>query len=397
MERRPLDAIPDDELLRRLADLLRQSRRTESDLVGHIAEVDERRLYAREASPSMFAYCTEVLHLSEAEAYLRIATARASREYPVLLEMLADGRLHLSGAGKLAPHLNQDNAAWLLERAAHKTKQQILELIAEISPRPDTRTVVRKLPERRSPTAPGGAPLLPIGRVPASPRVEGLEAAAPGPQLRPDRVPTAQSECPPVGAGTGTELRPDAVASLSHARPTVVEPLAPGRYRFQFTGSATLKGKLERLQALMRSRLSDSDLAAVIEAAVTEKLERLEAKRFAQTSAPRRTLMQTPTAPKSRHIPAAVRRAVAMRDGHRCRFLDAKGRRCSERNRLEFHHVYPFGRGGGHSPANVGLLCKTHNLLMAEQDYGRLTLERNRGSGGVRRRPGVDTHTNRAP
>jgi hypothetical protein len=51
MERpRPLHGVPDDELLRRLADLLRQSRRTEADLVAHIAEVEVRRLYAREAS-----------------------------------------------------------------------------------------------------------------------------------------------------------------------------------------------------------------------------------------------------------------------------------------------------------------------------------------------------------
>ena len=77
-----LKSIPDDELLRRLAELLRQSRRVEADLVAHIGEVDSRRLYARSASPSMFAYCTEVLHLSEAEAYLRIAAARASREHP---------------------------------------------------------------------------------------------------------------------------------------------------------------------------------------------------------------------------------------------------------------------------------------------------------------------------
>jgi 5-methylcytosine-specific restriction endonuclease McrA len=193
------------------------------------------------------------------------------------------------------------------------------------------------------------------------------------------------------------ELRPDAVASLRHGLPTVVEPLAPGRYRFQFTGSATLKGKLDRLQALMRSQVSGADLAAVIEAAVTEKLERLEAKRFAQTSVPRRTLKQTATAPRSRHIPAAVRRAVVERDGKRCRFADAQGRRCSERNRLDFHHVYPFGRGGGHSPANVGLLCETHNRLMAEQDYGRKTLERNRSSGPVRRYPGIDTRTDGAP
>jgi hypothetical protein len=79
---RELKTIPDDELLRRLVDLLRHSRCTEADLVAHIGEVDARRLYAREASPSMFAYCTERLHLSEAEAYLRIAAARAAREYP---------------------------------------------------------------------------------------------------------------------------------------------------------------------------------------------------------------------------------------------------------------------------------------------------------------------------
>ena len=55
-----LKSISDDELLRRLSELLRQSRRVESELVAHIGEVDERRLYACEASPSMFAYCTEV-------------------------------------------------------------------------------------------------------------------------------------------------------------------------------------------------------------------------------------------------------------------------------------------------------------------------------------------------
>ena len=54
-ERRRLQSIPDDALLHRLAELMRQSRRVEADVVAHIAEVDERRLYAREAFPSMFA------------------------------------------------------------------------------------------------------------------------------------------------------------------------------------------------------------------------------------------------------------------------------------------------------------------------------------------------------
>lgn len=101
--------IPDAELLRRLRDILRDSRRTESGLVAHVGEVDRRRLYAREASPSMFVYCTRVLHLSGAEAYLRITAARAARKHPVLLAMLADGRLHLSGIAKLAPSLTREN------------------------------------------------------------------------------------------------------------------------------------------------------------------------------------------------------------------------------------------------------------------------------------------------
>ena len=66
-EKRPLRSINDDELLHRLAELMGESRRVEADVVAHICEVDERRLYSREAFPSMFAYCMGVLHLSEAE------------------------------------------------------------------------------------------------------------------------------------------------------------------------------------------------------------------------------------------------------------------------------------------------------------------------------------------
>ena len=156
-----LGSISDDELLRRLSKLFSESRRVEAELMAHIGEVDARKLFAREACSSMFVYCTEVLHLSEAEAYLRIAVARTARRHPLLLEMLGDGRLHLSGIAKLAPHLTGFNRDELLGRAAHQSKRQIEELIAELQPRPDVPTVVRKLPERRSPTSPTPPPIPP--------------------------------------------------------------------------------------------------------------------------------------------------------------------------------------------------------------------------------------------
>ena len=45
MSSKLLKSISDDELLRRLSGLVQESRRVESELVAHNAEVDERRLY----------------------------------------------------------------------------------------------------------------------------------------------------------------------------------------------------------------------------------------------------------------------------------------------------------------------------------------------------------------
>ena len=156
----------------------------------------------------------------------------------------------------------------------------------------------------------------------------------------------------------------------------------------QFTASAALRDKLERLQALMRSQIPDGDLGDVIEAAVTEKLDRLDARRFASTSRPRTSLRKTDTSPRSRHIPAAVRRAVRERDGTRCRFVDASGRRCGERHRLEYHHLHTFGVGGGHDPENLRLMCRTHNRYLAECDYGRQAMARFGNQGTVGTDPG---------
>jgi hypothetical protein len=185
----------------------------------------------------------------------------------------------------------------------------------------------------------------------------------------------------PEDAGASLELRPDAVeapaaatGSRAQSRPAVLEPLAPARYKVQFTASAELHDKLRRLTALMRSRVPDGDLAAIIEQAVTEKLKRLEARRYAQSKAPRKGVADVETAPVTRHVPAAVRRAVSERDGRRGRYVDERGRRCSEERRLELHHRHPFGMGGDHSPANLSLLCSSHNRYLAERDYGQAAI-----------------------
>jgi len=324
----------------------------------------------------MFAYCTEALHLSEGEAYLRIAVARASREHPMLLPMLGDGRLHLSGIALLAPHLTAANRETILRRATHRSKRQIEELIAELAPRKDAPSLMRRLPQRRLRTtlsAPAATPPV------AAP-------SAPGPEPTPSGMgkTVTPSRAHPPDLSLGASSSSGAPSPHPRPSPPVVQPLAPGRYKVQFTASARLQEKLERLRALMRSQVPDGDLGTIIEAAVTEKLERLEARRFAATTRPRKDLSTTDTSPSSRHVPAAVRRAVRERDGGRCRYIDDSGRRCEERHPLEYHHIHPFGLGGDHRPENVRLMCAQHNAYLADHDYGRETMDRFRRLG----RPG---------
>jgi hypothetical protein len=139
----------------------------------------------------------------------------------------------------------------------------------------------------------------------------------------------------------------------------------------------------------MRSSVPDGDLATILEEAVTEKLEKLEAKRYGKTKAPRKNLEEADTSPFSRYISAPVRRAVYERDGGQCVYRDQTGRRCTETQQLEFHHLKPYGRGGDRSPANICLLCRAHNAYIAEHDYGKEFMEQFRKSSSGVAEPAV--------
>jgi hypothetical protein len=347
------EMLSDDALLARVHELVARSRRVEAELVWHLAEVDARKLYLREACSSMHVYATTRLHLSDAEAFLRIRAARVSRRFPVVLRMLADGRTHLSAIAKLAPHLRDGDGEAVLARAVHRSKREIDLLVAELAPKPDAPSFIRRLPTgRRADTALG----------------EKL--------LRPDAVTSALASRSPtdgaasmagVAVGRPVEARAGSIAPLAvlaeagqGGEPTV-------RYKVQFTAGTELHDKIARAQALLRHQIPDGDLAAVVDRAMTLLVRELERARFAATSTPRKRVDDADPAPSSRQIPAPIRRAVWERDGGQCGFRDRHGRRCQAR---EFHHLVPFARGGDHSASNVSLRCSAHNAYQAELDYG---------------------------
>src|SRR5512136_2590596 len=110
MSRYSLKHLPDSTLVHELKSLVAQDRATTALLIAHLGEVDARRLYAPAGYPSMFEYCVGELRFSEDEAYRRIRAARLAREHSGVLDLLADGRLHVTALTLLAPYLTPENA-----------------------------------------------------------------------------------------------------------------------------------------------------------------------------------------------------------------------------------------------------------------------------------------------
>jgi hypothetical protein len=142
--------------------------------------------------------------------------------------------------------------------------------------------------------------------------------------------------------------------------------LSPGRVRLHVTISKATLDKLRRAQELLRHTLPEGDIEQVLGRAFILLIADLERRRFAATDAPRgpRT-----TSAMSRHVPAAVRRAVWRRDGGQCAFVGSQSR-CSARGVLEFHHRQPYAAGGATTADNIELRCRQHNQFEAALYFG---------------------------
>ena len=253
----------------------------------------------------------------------------------MILELLADGSLHLTAIGLQAPHLTADNYEQLLAAARHKSKRAIEEIVAALRPQPPVPSSVRRLP-------------VPKAAEPAACCHLELQPSTPGQQ------PKAQASLRVEAAVAGPQ------------RPAEIKPLAPEYYKVQLTLSRETYDKLRQAQDMLRHRIPNGDVAVIFDRALTVLVAELYKTKHAATKQPR-----TPCTSESRgrHIPAAVKRQVWDRDGGRCAFVGTAGR-CTERGFLEYHHVVPFADGGAASVDNLQLRCRAHNGYEAERWFG---------------------------
>lgn len=316
----PLHQLSNAELIATLSRLAQSERTATAELIASLAEFDRRRLFLDEGYNSLFSYCIQVLRLSEHAAYGRIEAARTAKTFPKVLSMLEDGSITLTTICLLAPHLTQANHVALLEEAQGKRKRDVELIVARLRPQPDVPSVIRKLPT----TAPR------------------LNACAP--EGRDEAV---------LSASTGFA----APVAAPPAKPAIIAPFTPERYKLQITVDRDAHDLLRQAQDLMRHAVPNGDPALIVTRALRLLVDDLLRKRAAAVAAPRRS---RGVDDGSRAIPASVRRAVWARDQGRCAFEGSRGR-CGARGLVEYHHVIPYAMGGTATVDNIELRCRAHN------------------------------------
>lgn len=436
-ELQTLEILSDQELLNRTARLARGEARFTALLVAHLAEIDARRLYLGEGCASLFAYCVEVLGISEPAAYRRIQAARVARRFPLVLDYLSLGRLHLGALSVLGPLLTGTNHRVALERAAGRTRREMEELAAELRSE-GMRPTTREQADHRM-SGPGLFDALTM----SGEEARGTEAAPPGhatgplpgppgeaiPPLlttsveststsslqscpgRPEQIPGSPlvPEAPqlppgPTTADTSTpgvrSSRDRPVAAVTGGR-TAASTVSSPRFTLVFNADAETRALLFEARDLLRHTIPGGELDLVLARAMGLLVRTLRARKYgelfrrggrreadgagpaglrararAQTAAPAESPDADRSGPRTesarpvegarrshrtRYIPTAVRRAVWLRDGGRCTFLSAGGRRCAATGQLEFHHRVAFARGGSATAENIELRCRAHN------------------------------------
>ena len=140
-----LDNISNDRLHLSTRRLVGRSNQILAALLAHLGEIEARGIHRERACASLHTYLIYELRMSEDAAFRRARAARLCRQFPVILEHVAAGEIHLTALLLLGPHLTEENHRELLALAKHRTKREVLRLVRRVAPQPDVPASVEPL------------------------------------------------------------------------------------------------------------------------------------------------------------------------------------------------------------------------------------------------------------
>ena len=300
-------------IITRLKNLRHREHESTVEIIESLVQCNREKAYLEHGCSTLFDFLRHELNYSPAAASRRYRAMKCAERFPEVIGMLRTHRLSLSTLAQAESLLGEvSNPRELLDRLAGKSHREVERIVALERPVPKKpKEIVRRVAVKVPNVS---MPLLEAQSAESAPLEERVTVH--------------------------TSLSADDFAEFEKARAIISRKL-PG---------ATVEDALNELVGFF----------------LKQKAPRQRQSKLSSNPKPE----PTPTT-RTRHIPAATRDRVMLRDKQRCTFKSRPGHTCNSTHNLQIDHIKPFALGGTHDPGNLRVLCAAHNRHVSRKAFGK--------------------------
>ncbi len=304
-----LEMLSDEALVQNIKTEVLREREATVAVIEYLEEIESRRLYSKFGYSTLWEFTVKELGYDSGSAQRRINAMRISRQVPEVKEALSLATLSLSTVSMVEQFTKNERKLGNKTYSANEKK----ELIGKIAYKSTRETEVI------------------------------LKA-----------------------------ISPDAVLPKEKQRAVNAELTEVSFLADQET-LALLK-EMKRLMSASQPNTSTADaLKQALKLAIAEKSKKIKFKpdSAAKAKAVRSAQKSPAGASQRQYLSIHKRRAAFEKAGNQCTFVSPiTGKRCESRHQLELEHRHPVAKNGSDDLENLTVLCKSHNLHVAIQQFG---------------------------
>ncbi len=324
------DLISNHQIGEKLSTLIRDERRITNEILTLINLALDRRAYLDLGFSSMFDWLVKGFGFSSSSAYRRIEAARLLKSVPEATQMLEEGRVNLSTLCKVQTVIKQQEKM-TGEKISNAIKEEIVKTIENKSVLETEQTMVSIFPETTSLIKQERHTIINehFTRIQLNFPNIAIENLKRAKELLSHKFPNANDS-----------------DVLVYALKLLVDKMAP-----------------------MTREAAEAEVPSVKSIAADNGITNIGDE--INGSADKKVM---------KNSKAGQRRIVFKDSGGKCTFKDhLTGQVCGSRYQVQLDHIIPRALGGGDDPSNLRVLCRQHNLLMAERVFGKKLMDHYRG------------------
>ena len=306
--------------------------RREAELISILQDLDRARTHLHYQMPSLFAYATKLLKLSDSVALTLISIARKSAQVPELKTAIEEKKITITNARRIVPVLNAANKSEWLEKAATLTQVKLEQELAKSFPQQAAPARVRYKNES-------------LGRLEIDLSLSTLE------QLKRVQEILSQKKKAHVDAATALDAALDEFIAKH-------DPLEKAKRAIERKAAQKKDSTDERVPEMDGQQAESEN---------TSQKTRVE-------PVARPVVITNPTSvisAKRIRFDAATKHGLTTRDGAQCAHMEPDGTRCTARHWLHIHHIKEVARGGTNNLNNLKTLCFAHHKIIHRQLVAR--------------------------